>query len=88
MLKQVGYRLIWHATIWTLWKARNDKIFNNGVSVFKENPEIQYDVPSQSSMIHTTYNCSFLCVTTYSSLEIIHCCLCEGIHFFSSSETS
>jgi len=25
-----GYCLIWHATIWTLWKVRNDKIFNNG----------------------------------------------------------
>lgn len=24
-----GLRLIWHATIWVLWKARNDKIFNN-----------------------------------------------------------
>jgi hypothetical protein len=25
-----GYRLIWHATVWMLWKIRNDKIFNNG----------------------------------------------------------
>jgi len=23
-----GLRLIWHATIWLIWKARNDKIFN------------------------------------------------------------
>ena len=29
-----GLRLIWHATIWVLWKARNDKIFNN------RNPEV------------------------------------------------
>lgn len=24
-----GLRLIWHATIWVMWKARNDKVFNN-----------------------------------------------------------
>jgi len=23
-----GLRLIWHATVWVLWKARNDKVFN------------------------------------------------------------
>ncbi|GAU28852.1 hypothetical protein TSUD_21890 [Trifolium subterraneum] len=26
-----GYGLIWHATIWRLWKSRNDIIFSNGV---------------------------------------------------------
>ena len=26
-----GFRLIWHATIWLIWKARNDKIFNDKV---------------------------------------------------------
>jgi len=26
-----GYYLIWHASVWLLWKARNDKIFNNVV---------------------------------------------------------
>lgn len=26
-----GFRLIWHATIWVIWKARNDKIFNDKV---------------------------------------------------------
>lgn len=26
-----GFRLIWHATIWTLWKTRKDKVFNNEV---------------------------------------------------------
>lgn len=25
-----GYRLIWHAMVWMLWKRRNDIIFNNG----------------------------------------------------------
>lgn len=24
-----GLWLIWHATIWILWKARNNRIFNN-----------------------------------------------------------
>jgi len=24
-----GLRLIWHATTWVIWKARNDKIFND-----------------------------------------------------------
>jgi len=24
-----GVRLIWHAAIWSIWKARNDRIFNN-----------------------------------------------------------
>lgn len=26
-----GFRLIWHATIWVIWKARNDKIFDDKV---------------------------------------------------------
>ncbi|GAU36254.1 hypothetical protein TSUD_214510 [Trifolium subterraneum] len=26
-----GYALIWHATIWMLWKSRNEIIFSNGV---------------------------------------------------------
>ncbi|KEH29474.1 hypothetical protein MTR_4g037265 [Medicago truncatula] len=24
-----GFRLIWHAAVWSLWRARNDRIFNN-----------------------------------------------------------
>lgn len=24
-----GYRLIWHAAVWSIWRARNDRIFNN-----------------------------------------------------------
>lgn len=27
---QNGHRFIWHATIWSIWKARYDKIFKNG----------------------------------------------------------
>jgi len=27
-----GYMFIWHATIWTIWRARNNIIFNNGVA--------------------------------------------------------
>jgi hypothetical protein len=27
-----GLRLIWHATIWVIWCARNDRIFNDKVS--------------------------------------------------------
>ncbi|PNX64557.1 hypothetical protein L195_g054080 [Trifolium pratense] len=26
-----GYALIWHATIWRLWKSRNEIIFSNGI---------------------------------------------------------
>ncbi|GAU47637.1 hypothetical protein TSUD_238560 [Trifolium subterraneum] len=26
-----GYALIWHATIWTIWKSRNNIIFSNSV---------------------------------------------------------
>lgn len=29
-LKRV-FRIIWHVTIWAIWKARNDIIFKNGV---------------------------------------------------------
>jgi hypothetical protein len=25
-----GFLLIWHATLWTIWKARNGCIFSNG----------------------------------------------------------
>jgi len=24
-----GFWLVWHATIWVIWCARNDKVFNN-----------------------------------------------------------
>ncbi|PNX75097.1 pantothenate synthetase [Trifolium pratense] len=24
-----GFRLVWHSVIWSIWKARNDHIFNN-----------------------------------------------------------
>jgi len=27
-----GFRLIWNASIWTIWKRRNDTVFNNGVA--------------------------------------------------------
>lgn len=30
-----GVRLIWHAAIWSIWKARNDIIFNNAVLDFE-----------------------------------------------------
>jgi len=26
-----GFRLIWHAVVWNLWKVRNDRIFKNVV---------------------------------------------------------
>jgi hypothetical protein len=26
---QKGYRIIWHPAIWTIWRVRNDFIFNN-----------------------------------------------------------
>jgi hypothetical protein len=31
-----GFLLIWHATIWTIWKARNNVIFANGIFNPKE----------------------------------------------------
>lgn len=31
-----GGRLIWHAAIWSIWKARNDRIFNNVVTDVEE----------------------------------------------------
>lgn len=24
-----GYQLIWHAVVWSIWRGRNDRIFNN-----------------------------------------------------------
>jgi hypothetical protein len=27
--RKKGFALIWHAVVWVLWKARNDRIFNN-----------------------------------------------------------
>jgi hypothetical protein len=29
--RRKGYQLIWHATVWLIWKARNDIIFNNEI---------------------------------------------------------
>jgi hypothetical protein len=26
-----GFRMIWHAVVWSLWRARNDRIFNNKI---------------------------------------------------------
>jgi len=31
-----GYRLIWHAAVWSIWWARNDRIFNNSLSNVEE----------------------------------------------------
>jgi len=27
-----SFRLTWHAVVWSLWRARNDRIFNNSNS--------------------------------------------------------
>jgi hypothetical protein len=26
---QKGFRLVWHATLWTIWKSKNNHIFND-----------------------------------------------------------
>jgi hypothetical protein len=31
-----GYRIIWHAAIWTIWRVRNDLIFNNSTCGIEE----------------------------------------------------
>ncbi|CAJ2631518.1 unnamed protein product [Trifolium pratense] len=36
-----GYRLVWHSVIWSIWKARNNRIFSNLV---KETLEVVEDV--------------------------------------------
>ncbi|XP_045809691.1 uncharacterized protein LOC123904036 [Trifolium pratense] len=36
---QKGFVMIWHATLWSLWKARNDSIFANGLY----NPKVIVD---------------------------------------------
>jgi hypothetical protein len=30
-IRKKGFSLIWHAFIWSIWRARNNRIFNNGV---------------------------------------------------------
>jgi len=36
-----GLRMIWHAVVWSLWRARNDRIFNNS---FREMEELVEDI--------------------------------------------
>jgi len=31
-----GFWIVWHAIIWTMWKARNDIIFNHGTKELQE----------------------------------------------------
>ncbi|CAJ2639551.1 unnamed protein product [Trifolium pratense] len=31
-----GYRLVWHTTLWIIWRARNEVIFNNSIKVAAE----------------------------------------------------
>lgn len=31
-----GYRLIWHAAVWSIWRMRNDRIFNNVIRGMEE----------------------------------------------------
>ena len=31
-----GLRVIWHTTIWVLWKARNERVFNNHITEVAE----------------------------------------------------
>jgi len=31
-----GFALVWHATNWVIWRARNDKVFNNVSKVGEE----------------------------------------------------
>jgi hypothetical protein len=35
-LGRVGFSLIWHASVWSLWKSRNNCIFSNGVVDYGE----------------------------------------------------
>jgi len=31
-----GYRMIWHAAVWSIWRARNDRIFNYTIAEVEE----------------------------------------------------
>jgi hypothetical protein len=43
--RRIGFSLIWHATVWMLWKSRNKIIFSNGV----KDPEELVDLVKISS---------------------------------------